>query len=222
MRQSLQDILVRHWLFGTLPGRVIADLANQFSVKSYRKNQYVFHQDDPAARLYVVLEGEVSIETLAADGQVTKIAHLHAGEIFGEFALIDDGGRSAGAITMHKTELASLPGKVFHRLLDDYPEFSRRMLEVLVSRNRQSNSQIESLVTLSLLQRTARLLLQMSETGDTVLNITQEEFASRLFASREKVNGKLKEIEAAGAIKTGHGKITIINNVRLGRYLDLE
>ena len=68
MSNQLQDILIRHWLFGVLPGRVIADLSFQFSSQRYSKNQYVFHQEDLADRLYVVLEGEVSIETMNLDG----------------------------------------------------------------------------------------------------------------------------------------------------------
>jgi len=218
--RDLQDILIRHWLFGVLPGKAIADLARQFSIKKYAKNQYVFHQDDQARRLYVILTGEVSIETVNLDGKMTKITHLGTGEIFGEFALIDEEGRSASALIAKPTNLASLPGQIFHDLIETYPEFSKKLLAGLVARLRGSNHQVESLVTLSLLQRTAQLLLKMSEQSGPEIKSTQIELSERLFATREKVNTKLKELERMGAIKTGHGKILVKDGQRLEALLD--
>ncbi len=220
MNRDLQDILIRHWLFGVLPGKVIADLAPKFSIKKYAKNQYVFHQDDQARRLYVILIGEVSVETINLDGNMTKITHLGAGEIFGEFALIDDEGRSASALIVKPSSLASLPGQIFHNLIETYPEFSKKLLAGLVARLRGSNRQVESLVTLSLLQRTAQLLLKMSELSGPEIQSTQVELSERLFATREKVNTKLKELERMGVIKTGHGRITIINKDNLASIIN--
>jgi len=220
MSRDLQDILIRHWLFSVLPGRTIADLANQFSIKNYTKDQYVFHQEDRAERLYVILNGEISIESYNLDGTMTKITHLRGGEIFGEFGLIDEKGRSAAAIIAKRTTLASLPSNVFQKLLDAYPEFSRRLLQVLVARLRGSNHQIESLVTLSLIQRTAQLLLRLSDAEGLEIKITQGQLSERLYASREKVNRKLAELVQMGAIKTGHGKILIESKDRLGALLD--
>ena len=222
MSRELQDILIRHWLFSVLPGKVIADLSLQFTIKNYAKDQYVFHQDDQAKRLFILLDGEVSIETVNLDGKITKLIHLGAGEIFGEFALIDEEGRSASARIVRKSKIASLPGQVFHDLLSAYPEFSKKLLAVLVARLRGSNHQVESLVTLTLLQRTAQLLLQLSGSSNSVIKTTQNDLSERLFATREKVNTKLKELERMGAIETGHSKITVKNPARLSALLELE
>lgn len=215
MSRELQDILMRHWLFGVLPGRTIADLSHQFATKRYKKDQFIFHQEDKADRLYVILDGEISIESYQSDGQMTKITHLHGGEIFGEFALIDEMGRSASARIVKPSTLASLKGSVFDKLLTEHPGFSRKMLHVLVGRVRATNEQVSSLVTMNLLQRTARLLLQLQGLQGNDIKITQTELSERLFASREKVNVKLKELEQLGAIETGHGQIRIRNTEAL-------
>jgi len=222
MTYALQEILTRHWLFGSLPQRTRLELADQFSVKAYSPGQFVFHQDDHAERLYVILDGEISVETMSMDGKVTKITHLGKGEIFGEFALIDDGDRSASATVVRKATLASLSGKVFHDIMDAQPDFAKRLLCVLVTHIRNSNQQIESLVTLSLLQRTARLLVQLSHVDNETIKITQRELGERLFASREKVNVKLKELEQMGFIKTGHSKVVVLKRALLNRLVDKE
>ncbi len=222
MTYRLEDILSRHWLFGSLPERTRSDLISKFSIKKYQMKNYVFHQDDLAERLYVILDGEISVETTSMSGKTTKITHLSKGEIFGEFALIDEGLRSASAIIVRPTTLASLSAQAFHQIMEEQPEFAKSLLCVLVAHIRQSNQQIESLVTLSLLQRTARLLLQLAKTEGDLINITQQQIGERLFASREKVNIKLKKLEQLGAISTGHGKIQIHNTEHLARIVDAD
>lgn len=222
MTYALQEILTRHWLFGSLPQRTRQDLAGQFSVKKYTSGQFIFHQHDRAERLYVILDGEISVETMSMDGKITKITHLGKGEIFGEFALIDDGARSASATVVRKATLASLSSSTFGEIMDAQPGFAKRLLRVLVTHIRNSNLQIESLVTLSLLQRTAQLLVQMSHVDGQVIKITQRELGERLFASREKVNVKLKELEQMGWIRTGHGKIEVLMRAKLNQIIDNE
>jgi len=221
MTVKLQDILISHWLFGVLPGKVIANLSHQFTTRIYKKGQQVFLQEDLADRLFVILEGEVSIETLSLEGKVIRISQLYESEIFGELALIDKKGRSASAQAARATTLASLPAAVFHELLMIYPEFSNNLLSVIVDRLRSTNQQVESLVALTLMQRTAQLLMQLSKKSGPEINITQTDLAERLFATREKVNTKLKELERIGAIKTGRGNILIKDVIKLSAQIEL-
>ena len=93
---------------------------------------------------------------------------------------------------------------------------------VLVERLRNTNHQVESLVTMTLLQRTARLLLQISGEYGPEIKTTQAELAQRLYATREKVNTKLKQLERLGSIKIGHGKILIKDASKLLNQLDMS
>lgn len=215
LSQHLQSILINNWLFGSLPGIVISDLSHQFTGRSYNKNQYVFHQGDKSQYIYVIVDGEVSIETINVDGKVTKISRLNPGDIFGEFAVIDEGMRSANALVVRSSLVASLKSETFLSLMESYPVFSKKIMTVLVARLRTTNQQLESLVTMNLLQRTAKILLQISSVEGPEIKVTQTELAERLYASREKVNSKLKDLEAMGAVKRGRGVILVENADRL-------
>ncbi len=215
MTMNLQDILLRHWLFGCLPRGEITSLSHQFSSQQYSKGAYIFHQNDPADSLFIIIKGQVSIETVNPDGKLTAIAQLSAGDVFGEFALIDHLGRSASARIAKDSVVASLAGIVFKRLLRDHAEFNETLMKALVTKVRTVNQHIESLITLNLLQRTARILLTLSDNGETEIKITQSELGALLHASREKVNSKLKEIEKVGAIDCGRGKVLILNQAQL-------
>lgn len=212
MDHSLKEVLKTQPVFRLVSTENFDYLANSFLFKTYITNQYVFHQGDKAKELYIVLSGKVSIESYTLSGKIIQFVHLRKGDIFGEFAILDEGVRSAGVRVLEKTELAILPKSVFNNILDSNPLVLRKLLSLLVRRLRNSNHQVESLATQLLSQRTALLLLNIHKSEGKVLNITQQQLSERLFASREKVNSKLKELEAKGAIKRGHRKIEILSS----------
>jgi len=214
------SVLKKHPLFKKLDENTLFTISSLFSIKSYGIGQYVFQQYDEADRLYIIISGQASIETVSLDGKIIIIAQLSTGHIFGEFALIDNHPRSASVLITHSARLASLSGYAFLKLMNEHPSISKAMLQTLVKHIRHSNDQIESLVNLSLLQRTAKLLLTMNRTEENVINVTQKKLSEQLFASREKVNAKLKELEEIGSIKRGHRKIEIISENRLSMLIN--
>ena len=205
------DILKKHWLFNVLDDVQLEALSKEFLIEAYSKGQYIFHESDPAKHLHVILEGEVSIETHSLTGKVIKISHLSTADIFGEIALIDNGKRSAGALATKATEIAVLPKAKFRDIVEKNPLFCQKLLIVLAERLRKSNHQVEALVTLSLLQRTAKILLDIQRAKGDRLEITQSQLSERLFASREKVNAKLKILEKLNAISIRRGTIDILD-----------
>lgn len=211
MEKSLIESLRTQPIFKSIDSEGLKALAGLFSHTSFESDQHVFHQGDEADNLFIILAGRVSIETYTEDGKMTQFTHLGPGDIFGEFAVLDEGVRSAGARILERAKLAKLKKSDFHNLLNSNPVILKQLLSFLVSRLRHSNHQIESLATQSLLQRTAHLLVSLSSADGDVLKVTQKQLSGRLFASREKVNVKLKALESKGAIKCGHGKITIIS-----------
>jgi len=211
LQNSIKLVLKNQVLFSGLDDQTLDNLALQFTTKVYNKGQYVFQQWDEASRLYILLTGQVSIEMHGNDGKTIKIMSLDSGNIFGEYSILDNLPRSASVVVTQQAKLASISGLSFQNLLDSEPSLARNMLRVLVGHIRKSNGHIESIVSLSLLQRTAEILLSMSEKDGKLLRITQKELSQKLYASREKVNAKLKKLETRGAIKRGHQKIEILS-----------
>lgn len=212
LRQHLKDVLQTQQVFQLVEPEVLDHIASAFTVRSFTTNQHIFHQGDEAKSLYIVLSGKISIESYTENGKVIQYVHLRSGDIFGEFAILDKGVRSAGARVMENAELAILTKSSFNNILDDNPLVQRQFLSLLVRRLRNSNHQIESLAALTLLQRTAQYLLSLSKKEGETLTLTQKELSERLHASREKVNVKLKELERMGAIERGHKKIKILSS----------
>ncbi len=92
----------------------------------------IFLEDDPGDCLYVVHTGRVDVITFG-----TVLESVGPNGIFGEMAIIDDGPRSAAALTSEPTELAVVDKSTFLRLVREEPDFAMRVMRVLAHRIRR-------------------------------------------------------------------------------------
>jgi anti-anti-sigma regulatory factor len=83
----------------------------------------LFDQGDPGDRLYVLLSGSVSVLTRAdAQGRSRRFLSLSPGTMLGETALLDGGGRSAGAVADEASTLVALDAAALAALQAQHPE----------------------------------------------------------------------------------------------------
>jgi CRP/FNR family transcriptional regulator, cyclic AMP receptor protein len=94
----------------------------------------IFRQGEDAQELFVIKSGEVRIQL----GNRT-ITELHADDIFGEMALIDNEPRSASAIAITDVELVPVTEKQFLFLVSQTPYFALKVMRVLAQRLRATN-----------------------------------------------------------------------------------
>jgi len=95
---STEEILSRVPAFANLSPRELKEVAAIIHKREYRSGEPVFYQGDPGLGMYVIQEGEVSIQISGKDGEARELAVLADGDFFGELALIDEAPRSADAI----------------------------------------------------------------------------------------------------------------------------
>jgi hypothetical protein len=77
-------------IFAPLPGAAIEHLSARLVPLRFEAGTEIVRQGDPGDRFYLVVEGDVEV---TADGQ--PVSDLHAGEYFGEIALLRDVPRTA-------------------------------------------------------------------------------------------------------------------------------
>ena len=95
---STEEILSKVPAFANLTPRELKEVAAIMHRREYRAGEPVFFQGDPGLGMYIIQEGEVSIEIAGKDGGRQVLVVLTDGDFFGELALIDESPRSADAI----------------------------------------------------------------------------------------------------------------------------
>jgi len=204
----------KHTLFSVLPETILVRFCTTVSTQRVEKGQYLFIQGESADCAYVILKGQILLESISIDGERLSFARLTQGSLFGEFALFDDSGRSASAVAITPVTLMRIPKTSFLKLIPEHPDFSMRLIQHLVGLMRDADAQMESMQFRTLLQKVANYLARdymQSRPENNELQLTQTDIARAISASREKVNKALQVLKNRKIILTGRGRITILN-----------
>jgi len=176
-------------LFAELPEDALVQLGEQAVTRELERNELLFRQGDPSSSLFVIQEGRIAIASQAGDGRETVIAVLENGGLFGELPLFDDAPRMADARALIDTTVIELAYEPVRAMLRDRPELLWVIVRLLVERLRATDEALADAVFLDVPARTAKRLLELAGDSDRfTLPVTQEELASMVGASRERVN----------------------------------
>jgi signal transduction histidine kinase len=101
----------------------------------------IFKEGDAGDVLYVVKSGLVQITAVIADGERQVLSRVPPGDVFGEFAVIDNQPRSATAMAEVETTLYVVPRDALVAMLTSSPQFSFSMMREITQRMREFNRQ---------------------------------------------------------------------------------
>jgi len=172
--------------------------------RQFARDEVVFHRDDPAGQVFLIASGTVKVSIPDEQGREVVVALQRGGDVFGELALFDEGPRSATVTALTETHALALARQEFIEALERNPDAMRRMLALLVKTVRHSTGHVEDLVFLDLPGRVAKCLLDLADAAGTdQVDLTQEDLAGFVGATRVSVNRVLADLEKHGAIKIG-------------------
>ena len=105
---------------------------------SFRRNDVIFRQGDPAGCMYAVRSGAVAVVLDYGGPDETKLTELRAGQYLGEMGLLDSAPRSATAVSLSDdTVLERIAESDFQAFFDENPELLLSMLQQMSSRLRR-------------------------------------------------------------------------------------
>jgi CRP/FNR family transcriptional regulator, cyclic AMP receptor protein len=189
------------------------------------RGDVLFREGDRGDRLYVIGEGKIKLGLTSGDGRENLLAILGPGEMFGELSLFDPGPRTATATAVAETQLIALGHEDLTSFLSGRPAVAATMLAALARRLRRTNENLSDLVFTDVPGRVAKALLDLStrfgrssEEGILVAHdLTQEELAQLVGASRETVNKALADFATRGWIKLEARAVVLIDVERIQR-----
>lgn len=220
-----RDALAACRLFAGLDERTLDLLTAALRSRRYRRDEVIFHADDPGDSLFVVAAGSVMVTLSADDGTEPAIlTTIGRGGFFGELALLDGAPRSATAVAMDSVETLVLRRDAFDRLVDSEPGLRRALLAALAGEIRRLTAQVEDLHFLDLPGRLARHLLREIDADETRGSsdevrlswpYTQGELAGMIGGSRQSVNRLLADFVAQGLLRFSGDDLIIPDPRRL-------
>ena len=225
MQTTSDDALARAGLFQGVAPEAREALASALKHGDYSRGETVFSEGEQGDSLYIVLTGKVKVGRRAADGRENMLSVMGPADMFGELSLFDPGPRTATATVLTDARLASLAHSDLRPWIKDRPEIAEQLLRVLARRLRRTNDALADLIFTDVPGRVAKALLGLAERFGTQEgagvrvhhDLTQEELAQLVGASRETVNKALADFASRGWMRVDSRAVTILDADRLAR-----
>lgn len=219
----MDNALMQAPLFAALDSDAAAALRATMVEVRLNRGEILFAEGEPGDRLYVILDGKIKIGQTSSDGRESLQAVLGPGEMFGELSLFDPGFRQSTATALTEARLIGLGNQDLKPWLTGRPEVASALLQALARRLRRTNEAMADLVFSDVPGRVAKALLDLAEKfgeagPDGVIvhhDMTQEELAQLVGASRETVNKALADFTHRGWIHLESRAVVLLERERL-------
>ena len=229
--QSAVELLRSVPLFADLEEGELERFSHVAVPRSFPAGTRVFHEGDSSDACYIVSEGSFRVTREHSDGRAITLATLGPGEIFGELAMLDGDRRSASAESITDGTLLALPANDVRSLLARNSEIALKLVAGLVRRLRAANARLSRQSFQTVPSRVAGILLQLSRDNqpagadpeaapaEVTIRMNQTDLAQLAGTSRESVSRFLAELERAGVVRSGRGRVTVLQPGKLRNYI---
>jgi CRP-like cAMP-binding protein len=220
-----EEVVRRAPLFTALDEAAALSLRASMDSVKIAKGSILFKEGDDGEHLYVIIDGKLKLGTSSGDGRENLLSILGPGEMFGELSLFDPGPRTSTATAVTEAKLLSLSHEKVIPWLKQNPEVSLQLLTRLSQRLRRTNEAVGDLVFSDVPGRVAKALIDLGDrfgktTPEGLLvnhDLTQEELAQLVGASRETVNKALADFAGRGWLKLDGRSVLITDVERLSK-----
>jgi len=202
-------------LFRDLRSSQLRQIKEKSEVREYDAGHIFFRPGEEGEALFLLERG--GVQTFRESG--TKkliIADLKPPAVFGEMACVGQHMYHCSAQATKASRIRYLSRANMDAVLREYPEVTRRLLDLVGERFLQVLLNLEERSFRPLIPRLAKLLLNNAE-DNCIRDLTHKEIAERLHVYRESATSALGELRKAGIIAIERKCIRITDGARLER-----
>lgn len=190
---------------------------------TFKKHEYIFHQDDSAEYVYIVAEGRVRLFLTSPSGDENTIAIMGEKGILGECGAFHFSSYNSSAIAASKVTVIKISKLAFETAVQDNHRLARQIMMIMNIKNRILASHTMMLSNYSAVQRICYILLQLVHTygvktkdGNLIkIGFTHQELANLVGTSRVTVAYTMKRLENERILQKNDNKYLIMDIDRL-------
>lgn len=193
--------------------------------RSLRKarGEFIYMPGDRADYVYILRHGRVKLSVLSESGKEIAIDIIQPGEIFGEFALVDDSPRSNMTQALDDIVMWIFPKSSFTHLLSTHSKLSLSYIRLVGDRRRRMEKKLSDITSKAVSARVCELLHELSTSAsdgetDYLVPLTHHDVASLIGAARQTTTTVLNDLERRGIIELGRGWVRIKRLKELQTY----
>jgi CRP/FNR family transcriptional regulator, cyclic AMP receptor protein len=221
-RCTLSDVA----LFTGLLPEALERIQRRCRWRHYEPGEPIVDYLDVTDDVFFLTAGEARVTIYSVDGKVVSFRELGPGAMFGEYAAIDGGPRSAGVEARGSCQVASMPSAEFRNVLQTERKVAQALLEHFVRELRELTTRVFEFSTLAVryriqaeVLRLASLAPRQGKSARIVPAPTHAEIASRVSTHREAVTRELNRLSQMGVIERRSGTLIVGDFDRLAQMV---
>jgi len=193
------------------PKTFLAKVGEGRSIRTYRKNELVFSQGDPADEVFYIQKGKVKVTVISEQGKEAVVAILEDDEFFGEGCLAGQMRRISTVAALTESVIARLEKAAILRVIHQEPAFSEMFIAHILGRTIRVEADLVDQLFNSSEKRLARLLLLLANFGKEgkpepiIAKISQETLAEMIGTTRSRVSFFMNKFRKLGFIHYNGG-----------------
>lgn len=194
----------------------------QFTIKTYRKKDIIFHQGDTCDALYVVMSGSVKTEMISESGNLMPIETIHAPRPLAPAFLFSDKNQFPVEVTaLTAVELLRIPKNEVVRLMTLRPDFMQQFMTHNANRTQFLTQRMQLLTIKTIKGKIAHLLLEKYQSDGLTFTLSnnQTELADYFGVARPSLSRSLSEMVEEKIISFDKNKYKILNLNALKEFL---
>jgi CRP-like cAMP-binding protein len=146
-------------LFADLPDEDVARFVDASQIKSYKKGQALYLEDEQADCFYIICSGWLRLFRTTEEGEEVNLAVLTQGSITGESAIFEQGRFASSAQVVEDAQILSVPLALLKEQIRTNNQTAFNMLTSMVQYQRRHELQLEQYFLYSAPQRIGCFLL---------------------------------------------------------------
>lgn len=213
-------------IFSSLGQEEMSDVVAHARSSRKARGEFIYTPGDRADYVYILRQGRVKLSVLSESGKEIAIDIIQPGEIFGEFALVDESPRTNMAQALDDLLIWVFHKRDFTHLLTTQPKLALSYIQLVGDRRRRMEKKLSDITSKAVSARACELLHELSTSAaemepvasDYLVPLTHHDVASLIGAARQTTTTVLNDLERRGIIELGRGWVRVKRLKELQTY----
>lgn len=198
---------------------------------AYSKDQQIYVQGDASTDFHLILSGHVRLRGFSESGKAVSYGDIGPGNLFGEFAALDNDVRSTGIVAVEDILALKLPSSSLLHAIENDGKVALNMILSLIEKTRRQTGRVFDFSVLPVRERIQQEILSIARNeaaksgndGECIsarFEIpTHQELAERLCTHREAVTRELGVLNRLGLISIAKNRVEVPSISRLSKHV---
>jgi CRP-like cAMP-binding protein len=181
---------------------------------AFASGEVLYRQGDPGQAVFMIREGLVKLEQYLPDGSQRIVRLVRGGAALALEVLLDRDCEHQ-AVALKPTRVCRIPRDVLLRIESESPRLHRQLMAFWHASVTEADTWLTQLSTGSARVRVARLLLQLSEGGESFEMLSREDIGAMLGITTETASRTVAGFRRSGALRPAGVRRFVADRVAL-------